>query len=80
VEAQAGVVAANIAAEIQGARPRALFDGRGFCYIEVGDQLAAYGSGNFYGYPEPIVNLEPPSREHRAAKEEFEKVLETWFH
>jgi sulfide:quinone oxidoreductase len=80
VEAQARVVATNIAAEIRGERPRARFDGRGFCYIEVGDQLAAYGSGNFYAYPDPIVNLEPPSHEHRTAKEQFERVLETWFH
>jgi sulfide:quinone oxidoreductase len=80
VEAQAGVVAANIAAEIRGERPRARFDGRGFCYIEVGGRLAAYGSGNFYAYPDPSVSLEPPSHEHRAAKEEFEQMLGTWFH
>ncbi len=78
-EAEALVVAASIAAEIRGeSRPRA-FDGYGFCYVEVGDGLAAYGSGNFYAYPGPRVSLEAPSAEGRKAKEEYEQVLDDWF-
>lgn len=79
VEAEARVVAANVAARSQGREPRARFDGRGFCYIEVGDGLAAYGEGDFFAYPEPRVRLEPPSPAHLAAKHEFERVLESWF-
>jgi len=79
VEAQARVVAANIAAEIRGEEPRARFDGRGFCYIEEGDGLAAYGSGNFYAYPEPRITLDAPSAAYKRAKHEFERVLDTWF-
>ena len=58
---QSRVVAANIAAELSGTDKSERFDGKGFCYIEVGNGQAAYGSGNFYGYPGPSVYLEPPS-------------------
>ncbi len=55
------VVAANIAAEIAGEDKPKRNDGKGFCYIEMGDGLAAYGSGDFFGYPGPRVYLEPAS-------------------
>ena len=78
-EAQAQVVAASIAAKIQGEpRPHG-YDGYGFCYVEVGDGLAANGSGDFYAYPGPRVTLETPSASARRAKEEYEQVLDTWF-
>lgn len=78
-EGEAQVVAAMIAADIEeGPSPRA-YRGEGFCYIEIGDGLAAYGSGDFYAYPGPRVRLEPPSSEHRRAKEEYEVLLDTWF-
>ena len=72
---QARVVAANIAAEIMGDGAPAQYTGRGFCYIEVGDGMAAYGSGNFYGTSGPRVTLEPPSRRFREEKEELERAL-----
>lgn len=78
-EAQARVVAAAIAADVEGeARPSG-FDGQGFCYVEVGDGLAAYGSGDFYAYPGPRVLLESPTTEARRAKGEYEQLLDTWF-
>lgn len=61
---QSRVVTKNIAAQMRGEGKSSRFDGRGFCYIEVGDGLAAYGSGNFYNYPAPKVYLEPPSHRH----------------
>ena len=79
VEAEARIVADNIAARIRGVEPRSRFDGRGFCYVEVGDGLAAYGAGDFYAYPGPRVTLEPPSAAYRRAKEEYERLLDTWF-
>lgn len=78
-EAQAQVVAATIAADVQGEEPPAGFDGRGFCYVEVGDGQAAYGSGDFYAYPGPRVSLEPPTAEARRAKGEYEQLLDSWF-
>ncbi len=79
VEAEARVVAENIAAQIEGREPMARFDGRGFCYVEVGDAMAAYGSGDFFAFPVPTVTLDAPSAAYRRAKEEFERLLETWF-
>ncbi len=78
-EGEAQVVAAAIAADIDGSPRPAGYKGDGFCYIEVGDGLAAYGSGDFYAYPGPRVRLEPPSLDYRKAKEEFEALLDTWF-
>ena len=69
---QGRVVAANIAAEIKGEDKSKRFDGKGFCYIEVGEGLAAYGSGNFYGYPGPIVYLEPPSQKLHEERKRLE--------
>ena len=65
--------------EING-RPRpGVYDGHGFCYVEVGDGLAAYGTGDFYAFPGPRVRLVHPSEEGRRAKEEYEDLLDTWF-
>ncbi len=78
-EAEAQVVAAAIAADINGTtRPR-VYDGHGFCYVDVGDGLAAHGSGNFYAFPGPRINLEEPSVAGRRAKLEYEHLLDTWF-
>ncbi len=69
---QSRVVAANIAAEIGGEDKSKRFDGKGFCYIEVGDGQAAYGSGNFYGYPGPRVYLGPPSQKLHEERKRLE--------
>lgn len=78
-EEQAAAVANNIVSEIRGEEPRAIFDGKGVCYIEAGDGMAAEGSGLFYSYPAPRISINPPSVEGHKAKEEFEKLLTTWF-
>ena len=78
-DGQARAVAENIAAEIAGESTATRFTGHGFCYIEVGDGMAAYGSGNFYGMPGPRVFLEPPSQRYRQEKQELERtVLALW--
>ncbi len=69
---QSRVVAANIAAELRGEDKSKRFDGKGFCYIEVGGDQAAYGSGNFYGYPGPRVYLEPPSQKFHEERKRLE--------
>lgn len=79
VEGQARSVALNIAADIKGEGGASHFDGKGYCYVEVGDGMAAYGAGNFYAYPAPSVTLQPPSLQFRQDKEQFERVLEAWF-
>ncbi len=75
---QARVVARNISGEILGGDKQSQFDGKGFCYLEMGDGLAAYGSGNFFAYPAPRVYLEPPSqRLHKERSELEQQQLET---
>lgn len=78
-EEQAHAVARNIVAKIKGEKPTASFNGKGVCYVDVGNDMAAEGSGDFYAYPDPIVNLEMPSKESRKAKHEFERIFEFWF-
>ena len=69
------VVATNIANEILGEAERVDYAGGGFCYVEVGDGLAAMGSGNFYRSPRPEVLLTAPSAEHKVAKDAFAETL-----
>lgn len=73
---QARVVAQNIAAEISGKAAAGRFDGHGFCYIETGDDMAAYGAGNFYGIPSPTVSIEPPSARFHKEKHEIERAAQ----
>ena len=77
---QADVVAHNIEAKIKGASPKKEFDGRGYCFIELGDGRAGYAAGNFYAEPKPVVNLKKPSRLRHWQKVLFEKWwLWRWF-
>jgi sulfide:quinone oxidoreductase len=73
-DGQGRVVAENIAAEIEGRGAQGRFDGYGFCYVEVGGGLAAYGAGNFYGLPGPRVTLEQPAERFRKEKVEIERT------
>ncbi len=59
---EARIVARNIAGKILSEAGLSKFDGKGSCYLETGDEMAAYGSGNFYSYPAPRVYMEPPSK------------------
>lgn len=69
------VVASNVSADIKGEAARMEYGGEGYCFIEVGDGLAAYGSGNFYEAPAPKVRLEPPSAKYKADKDEFANTI-----
>ena len=56
------------------------FGGRGYCFLETGYGMAGYGSGNFYGEPQPAVTFGRPGRLWRFAKVLFEKWwLRHWF-
>lgn len=78
-EGESQVVAAEIAADINTEPRPGVYDGHGFCYVDVGDGLAAYGTGDFYAYPAPRVTLEEPSEDGRRAKENYETLLDDWF-
>jgi sulfide:quinone oxidoreductase len=72
-DAQARVVTQIIASEIEGGAGNPLYDGKGFCYIEVGEGRAAYGGGSFYGLSGPSVSLEPPSERFLREKQDLER-------
>jgi sulfide:quinone oxidoreductase len=70
---QGAVVADQIAATIDGSTSASAFDGKGYCWIEMEQGLAAFASGEFYVERAPIVNLKPPSRTLYWGKVLFEK-------
>ena len=76
-EAEAKVVARNIAAELAGRQPTATFNGSGACFVELGDGRAAFAAGNFYASGGPQVRLRRPGRHWHLAKVAFEQY---WMH
>jgi len=78
-EAEAGVVAANIAAGLAGKTPAATFDGNGACFVELGDRRAAFASGNFYAPSGPAIRMRRPGPHWHLAKAALEKYwLRRW--
>ncbi len=75
---QGEVVAANIASFYKGAAPSHLFDGKGFCFIEIGEGRAGFGGGEFFGMPKPKVYMRQPGRQWHWGKELFEKTWLGW--
>lgn len=73
-------VAAAIAADIQGGEAPAGFDGRGFCFMEMGKTQATLIQGSFFAEPEPVVELGEVSGETAREKRRFEtERLARWF-
>jgi sulfide:quinone oxidoreductase len=78
-EAEADVVAANITADLAGRTPAARFDGRGGCFVELGDSRAAFASGDFYASEAPEIRLRRPGRRWHLAKVALEQYwLRRW--
>lgn len=79
-ELEGSRVAAAIAADLTGAPQPDVFDGHGFCFLELGAHAAALVDGDFYAEPEPSVQLSDPAPEHHEAKRRFEaERLDAWF-
>jgi sulfide:quinone oxidoreductase len=77
---EAEVVAERIADEVAGKTPQATFDGEGACFVEMGNGVAAYATGNFYAEGGPAINLRRPSRIWHLGKVAFEQYwLRRWF-
>jgi len=75
--AEAKVVAQRIADGVEGKTPDAVFDGHGYCWIELGDGRAGFAGGNFYHEPEPSLRMLRPGRPLHWGKIAFEKW---WLH
>jgi sulfide:quinone oxidoreductase len=73
-------VAAAIAADVSEEEPPPAFDGRGYCFMEMGKTTATLIEGDFFAAPEPRVALGEVSPEHAEAKHRFEaERLQRWF-
>lgn len=75
-EAQAKVVSQQIIVDIENNRGKlssSKFDGKGFCFMEVGDKKAGYIAADFYNEGGPVTVLEPPSKESYEKKLDFER-------
>lgn len=70
-EAQAEVAASRIADTILGKTPTAEFDGRGFCYFEMGGGVAVRAEGSFFELPHPVMGKQAPSAEQLKHKHDW---------
>jgi sulfide:quinone oxidoreductase len=80
-EGEAKVVSQQIINEIKNnSSNKALkFDGKGFCFMEIGDKKAGYIDTDFYNEAGPITRLDPPSGESYQKKLDFERSrLNEW--
>ena len=75
-EGEAKVVSQQIINEITNNTKKALppkFDGKGFCFMEIGNKNAGYIDADFYNEAGPITRLESPSEESYHKKVDFER-------
>ena len=75
--AEAKVVAQRIADAARGEVSTATFDGKGYCFIELGDGRAGFAGGDFYAEPEPEIKIRRPGRPLHWGKVALEKW---WLH
>jgi sulfide:quinone oxidoreductase len=79
-EGQAGVVADEIIAIVNGAEPTATYDGRGMCYLEFGHDQVAQVNVTFVSGQAPYGDMDGPSVELAANKQAFGAVrIRRWF-
>jgi sulfide:quinone oxidoreductase len=77
---EAETVAGNIAAEIESKKAEHTFDGRGYCFLELGSGRAGFAGGDFYARPEPRVTMRTPGFHWHWGKILFERWwLSRWF-
>jgi sulfide:quinone oxidoreductase len=70
--AEARVVAREIAASF-GGPPAPAFDGKGYCWVELGGGRAAFADGDFYASPAPAIRLREPGAHWHIGKVLFER-------
>ncbi len=69
----AKAAARRIAAAVGGETPTETMQGEGYCMLEMGNGIAGFAYGNFYGEPSPEVNLKTPGKFWHYGKALFEK-------
>ena len=79
-EGQAAVVAARIAALVQGDEASAAYDGHGVCYMEFGRDMIAKVDVTFTSGERPVGSLEGPSVDLMRDKDDFgSSRVQKWF-
>ncbi len=79
-EGEGRIVAERIASAFAGHSSDAVFDGIGYCFMEVGSGEAQLVRGHFLAEPAPDVVMTEPSRQSLADKHTFEtERLRAWF-
>lgn len=71
-EGQGVAVARDIISKIRQEENRTQFDGKGGCFVEMGN-TAGYVYVDMFADPNPITRLDEPTAEHMAEKEKFEQ-------
>lgn len=59
---QAEVVVENILSDMRGLPASKKYDGRAYCFLELGFGRAGFAAGNFYAEPAPAVTMRQPGR------------------
>ncbi len=70
-EAHGRVVAHQIAANILEAVPKETFNGKGHCYLEVGEGRAVRAHGSFFELPHPLMEKRSPDEAQQRDKLEW---------
>lgn len=77
-EGEGIAVAHDIIAQIKKQQTSSVFEGRGGCFVEMGN-TAGYVYVDMFAQPNPITRLDKPAEEHMQEKEAFEKErLQKW--
>jgi sulfide:quinone oxidoreductase len=77
-EGEGIAVAQDIIAQIRKQQTSSVFEGRGGCFVEMGN-TAGYVYVDMFAQPSPITRLDKPAEEHMQEKEAFEKErLQKW--
>jgi len=78
-EGEGSIVAKTIISKIQENEKNYLFDGKGACFIESGNQTASLIEVDMFAKPKPLTNLTESTKKHLEEKFQFEKErLEKW--
>ncbi|HSD04452.1 MAG TPA: FAD/NAD(P)-binding oxidoreductase [Nitrosopumilaceae archaeon] len=72
-EGEGVAVAKNIISQIRQEQEKAIFDGKGGCFVEMGKQTAGYLQVDMFASPNPVTILKEPTQENFVDKEKFEK-------
>jgi sulfide:quinone oxidoreductase len=74
------VVSQEIVDQITNTKTNAKFDGKGFCFMEIGDNKAGYLEVDLYN-EDPNSRLQSPSEESYIKKLEFEETrVKNWLY